>query len=84
MPRKRTNFSVARLETPGSYVPNTNGTQSPHVSLNRYTGSSTSNLLEISHSNSSHKRAQSVNSHSNTENGYRFPPLKNDLLGDLS
>lgn len=76
---------MARLDVPGSYV-TANGASSPHMSLSRHNGSSSSNILELNHSqtNSVHKRAQSVNNHNNLENNYNFPPLKNDLLGDLS
>jgi hypothetical protein len=73
------------LDTPGLYTTNSGGSGSPHLSLNRQNGLSSSNLLEMNHpnhTNSSHKRAQSVHHYNNSEN-QNFPPLKNDLLGDL-
>ncbi len=71
------------MNTPnGSINAPSNTTYSPqYATLNRQQSGSSSNDL-----NNLHKRAQSVNSNYSTENNHQcnFPPLKNDLLGDLS
>lgn len=57
--------------------------QTPHahnLSLNRHHHGSATNLHNYSNAHKNHKRASSVNN----ENQNTFPPLKNDLLADLS
>lgn len=77
MPRKK--LIALNNSTPETQ---TNQNSSPQFSLNRQ--SSYSNLHH-QHVNQQHKRAQSVNHQQSNEHCHNtFPPLKNDLLGDLS
>ena len=72
MPRKKL--------VPSSLTPDVIASQkSPQLSLNRQ---GSFNNLHHQHASQQHKRAQSVNHCENNHN--TFPPLKNDLLGDLS
>ncbi len=72
------NTAVPTIRTPSS------NNSSPQYSLHRNHGSSNNFINHLNpNQRLSHKRAQSVNSENNGHSN-SFPPLKNDLLGDLA